>query len=57
MSEELKQIISDIESEIIRERNEISFDVGEKEKLVNSGVHDGLALALDIIDKRVKGEE
>ena len=55
MNEELKQIIDDIKSEITRERNEISFDVGEKEKLVNSGVDDGLKLALDIIEKRVKG--
>lgn len=50
------RIIGDIKAVIESEINDISFDVGEKERLINGGIHDGLLLALEIIDKRVEGD-
>lgn len=42
----------DVQKEIQREKDNISFDINEeKAKWVNSGIHDGLSLAQEIISR------
>lgn len=58
MSKNINEILDVISAEIQREKDSISFDINEeKAKWVNSGIHDGLSLAQEIISKYNEGEK
>ena len=57
MNKNINEILDAISAEIQREKDSISFDINEeKAKWVNSGIHDGLSWAQEIISRYKEGE-
>lgn len=58
MNKNINEILDVISAEIQREKDNISFDINEeKAKWVNSGIHDGLSWAQEIISRYKEGEK